>query len=501
MRQRIMAILMLAWFSSVALMSAAHAQRAPSATKEELEALKKDLEELRQQTVQIPTLAAAVQDLSARLANLEQHVRTLEAGQKAVPDTIDRLDGLDQKVTALAGDVAAVRTRLGDLEQPWSPSSSGGGVAYQKGFVWTTDDERFAIKLGGYMQGRYELETAEGDVDTSTLRLRRARLGVSGHLGSRKLQYELLLSAIDEPAALDYYMDYAFREDLVLRFGQYKTQFTRNFVTSSRRLDFIERSRAIEGLRYDRDVQVGVHGLLARGRFGYYAGIGNGAGPNTLNDNLDIDMTARADAVILGQRFGYGHGDLGRVRAPSLMIGAGVVHDLVAMPDAIGAIAVNNDVDGDDRIDNARVISASFDAVVRYRGLEAALEAVLRYEEFGTILQHVDNRELVAAIGERDSRTYLGVTGQVTYLLPRNILIGGRVGRSRVPFLGVGGRSSDLPRGEHVFELDGLVQLYNERGYRVLGLLYSVHDYRPLDSSIGDGPREHRLILEGQLVF
>jgi hypothetical protein len=501
MRQRIMATLMLAWFTSVALAPAAHAQRAPSATKEEIEALKQDLEELRQQTVQIPTLSAAVADLSARLANLEQRVGTLESEQKAIPDAIGRLDGLDQKLAELAGDVAAVRTRLGDLEQPWSPSSSGGGVAYQEGYVWTTADERFAIKLGGYTQGRYLLGIAEGDVDTSTLALRRARLGVSGHLGSTKLAYRLLLSAIDEPAALDYYVDYAFRDELVLRFGQYKTQFTRSFVTSSTRLDFVERPLAIEGLRYDRDIQAGVHGLLARGRVGYYAGIGNGAGPNALNDNLEVVASARADAVILGQRFGYGYADLGRTRAPSLMIGAGVVHDLVAMPDAIGSIAVNNDVDGDERIDNARVISTSVDAIVRYRGLEAALEAVLRYEAFGTILDHVDNSELVAAIGERDSRTYLGVTGQVTYLLPRNILIGGRFGRSRVPFLGVGGRSSRVPRGEHVLELDGLVQLYDERGFRVVGLLYSLHDYRPLDGATGDGPREHRLIVEGQLVF
>lgn len=498
MQQRVTAIVVFAWLVFLAMGSAAHAQRPPSVTREDIDALKKEMEELRQQTVQIPTLAAAVQELTTRLARLEERLETQGREQKAIPDALAGMDRLDEQARKLAMDVEALRTQVAQLEQPWTPESTSGGVAYDDGFAWTTSDGRYAIKIGGYLQGRYALEV-EDDIEENELRLRRARVGMSGHLGSEKLTYRVLLSGGSSPPLLDYHVDYAFRDELVVRFGQYKTQFTRNFITSSSRLAFIERPLGIENLRYDRDIQVGVLGQLAEGRVGYYAGVGNGAGPNKRNDNIDVNATVRADVTILGKRFSYAEADIKRTDAPALMLGAGLVHDLTAMPAEIGDLAINNDVDGNGDIDNVRVVSASMDAVFRYRGFEASLEALFRYEGFGTILKHPDNAGLVAAVDEGDRRTYVGVFTQASWLLPRDILVGGRLGISRVPFLGVGGQPSRLPRADRVIEVDGLVQLYR-KGFRRLGLLVTHHHYPARDES-AEVQHANRLLLEAQIVF
>jgi hypothetical protein len=488
--------------SWVAQAGDAHAQ--PKTVSDQLGELGKAVSDLREQTVQIPTLAAAVQELSGRVSELERRLFELERGQASIPDAVATLDTLRGQVEVLERELEGLRTELANIEQSPARASSGGGVAYQDKFSFSTADQRFAIAFSGYLHTRYELASQDGEIDASTLRIRRARVGLAGHLGSPRIKYKLLISAIRDKPLLDYYMDYQVQDWLTVRVGQYKTQFTREFITSSSKLAFLEAPVAVDLLRYDRDIQVGVYGEVLGRRIGYYLGVGNGAGLAKVNDNLDMSISARADVVALGERFKYGHGDTARTSVPTLMLGAGLVHDLTPMPAQVGGIAVNTDVDGDGDIDNVRAISASADAAFRYRGLEAIVEAVFRKETYGTILEHVDNAALAAALGDGD-HDYLDVYGQVTYVLPvelrsYHLLVGGRVGRSEVPFLGLGGRSSNLPQGEHVFEADALVQLYNGAGYRFLGLMVSRHDYSAFDADT-EGLTRYRVILESQLKF
>lgn len=503
MRQRIVASLSVVWLGLVVAPAAASAQRAAGAgvLEQRVEALEQELSALRERAVQVPTLAEAVQELSARLAALERDLGLVERQKQAVPDAIGRIDELDERVRTLAAELEGLRTQLAHLDQPWEPARGAGDTVHDGGFRWTTADGRHALRLSGFVQARYALDLREGEVAGSTFLLRRAWLGLSGHVGSERLSYRLQASALDAPALVDYYVDYAIHGNVAVRFGQYKVPFTRRFLTSAPGLAFVERPRAIDTARYDRDLQLGIHGAAAGDRLGFYAGVGNGAGANRLDDNLWMAATLRADAVIAGKRFAYAAGDLARTPAPSLMIGAGLVHDMVAMPAEIGDIAVDNDVDGDGRRDDVRVLSASVDAVFRYRGVEAALEAVWRHESTAPILRDGDNAALRAAVG--DGQTRAGLAGQVTYVLPwtllsRDLLIGGRVGYAQLPFLGVGGRSSAVPRAEHLLELDGVLQLY-QGGVRRLGLMYSLHHYG--DQAVPAGDTDHRVLLEAQVVF
>lgn len=498
MRHRILASISAVSLALVVAPPAAEAQRAVDTTALErrVEALEQELSVLRERAVQVPALTEAVQELDARLTALERDLELIERHKRSASDVLGRLDNLDQRVRTLAGEAEGVRTQLAQLEQPWVPAGGSGGMVHDHGFQWISADGRHALRIAGYLQARYALEVSASDIERSTLLLRRARFGLSGHVGSEQLSYRLLVSALGEPALLDYFIDYALHENMGVRLGQYKVPFTRSFITSGTRLAFVERPRALDTVRYDRDVQIGFHGELIDDRLGWYAGIGNGAGPNQLDDNQWLAATLRADAVIIGDRFGYSSGDLARIPKPALMIGMGFVHDRRPMPAQIGDAIVENDVDGDGAPDDVLMLSASLDAVFRYLGAEILIEAVWRHEGTDAILDDDRNAALRAVVGDR--RTHTGIGGQLTYLLPWDVLVGARVGYARLPVLGVGGRTSTIPRGEHLLELDGVVQLYRD-GTRGLGLMYSLQRF---DERAGlPGITDHRLLAEAQLAF
>lgn len=373
------------------------------------------------------------------------------------------------------------------------PTPARDSFRYKNGYSWLTRDERYALRLVGQLQVRYLLRATDTDIDTSTLAFRRARLGAIGRIGDPDLSFMLVISVVRAPSALFYYSEYQISDDFKLRVGQYKVQHTRNFMASSLEMAFLERPVAIELFRYSADLQVGMFGKFADGRIAFYAGVGNGGGVNAVNDNLDILTNVRADITLLGKPLRYSYTDLRNTQEPTLVVGAGMVHDVTATPSDIGGIALTN-VEGT----GVRALSASFDAQFRYRGFEVATEVLYRREWYGGLLEDPANADLVAAVGAGDTRSYLGLFGQLTYTFRERLVTGVRAGRADVPFLGLGGRSSRLPRGDSVVEYDALVHLFSPRRHRLLGVLYSHHTYRDADDS---QLSEHRLICEGQLFF
>ncbi len=471
--------------------------------------LEQQLADLKKSTTMVPTLAGAVQKLSARLEVIVGELDVVRKQQASVPDAVNRLDDLDARLRAVEKHVARLATELASTERPaigaqgaLGEATSGGGVVYKGGFTWSTADGKRSLTLGGYAQFRHETRVNEDldDVLATGLRMRRARLSVAGQLGEKDSFY-VLFSLLQDTALLDYYLDHEITKSVIVRVGQYKVQHGRSFITSSKNLAFLERSVGVDAYRYPRDFQVGLHGVFAGDRLGYYAGVGNGSGDNRVNDNIDLMLSARMDAVVFGERFSSEEGDLHRTEKPALMVGASVVHDLVAVPDTIeGTVVETTDVDANGERDNVRVISAAFDATFRYRGLELTAEAQLRYEKWGTIFQ--GNPMLSAAVdGARTNRNHVGFFGQATYMaLPEHLLVGARAGHWRLPFLGLGARPSQLPVADRVFEVDLLVQLYGERG-RMLGLQYTYNDYNAKDGPAPQADKFHRVILEGQLAF
>ncbi|HUS64546.1 MAG TPA: porin, partial [Kofleriaceae bacterium] len=342
-------------------------------------------------------------------------------------------------------------------------------------------------------------------ITTSTFRLRRARLSAGGRLGGEALTYKLQAElGRDEPPALDYYLDYQFMPELAVRVGQQKVPFTRTWPVSDAGYAFYERAAGIDAMRYDRDAGAWVHGRVAE-RLEYNVGASNGSGPNKRNDNIDVAAVVRLDALLMGEWFEWTTGDLEHSEVPSLIVGGGVVHDLVRVPEAVAGVTVENpDVDSDGTGDNVRVWSASLDATFRFRGFEAIVEGLYRHERWGTILEHSDNSDLADLVRpDKDGhRNYLGGYVEATYAaIPHHLLVGGRVGHHRQPLLGLGGLSVASPTpGDRVLELTALGRYYHSKNLS-FGLAYTLLDYRATRDPQPVDDKRHIFIAQSQLNF
>lgn len=450
------------------------------------------------------TNSQAIAEITTRLAEIAQELSRLATQGDSRADLVRRVDELGLKVNALESELETLRTQLATLEQPEVTPSSG--TYYDRGFVLVDGD--YSLTLDGYAQTRWFI-TLPRDFDTvneNSFELVVARLGVSGRLGSvlgRKIRYRLQQDF--EQGALDAYADVEIIPQLAVRAGQYRIMHTRDFSTSRRYLSFATRPTAIESYRYDREPGIWAHGRALDRKIYYHAGFANGGPRSELNDNIDLTAMARIEGAVLGEPIAHRFGDVEGTEEPALTVGASAVHDLVRVPEAVAGIPVGNrDVDNDLVFDNVRVISAAADVIFRYRGLELYVEGVLQQERWGTILLHSDNQELADQIdaGDDGDKTYLGVVGHASYfVLPERLLLGGRVGYSDQPLLGLGGRQRDVvPLGDQLFELDALASYYHD-GTPFLSAQYTLTNFNNTGDPDPAFDVEHRFLIQSQLAF
>lgn len=169
-----------------------------------------------------------------------------------------------------------------------------------------------AVRWSGYIQAR---ETYQRDVGL-TGSINRARLtaagSVRGHV-SWRVQGELRTGNVGTGRAgvslQDAYVRWATRS-FGVQIGQFKTPFTREFVTSLTEVETADRSFVVDTLAPKRDIGM-MADYAAGGRATILAGLFNGDGQN---------VTANADSSLLGvARATY------RV-VPYLALGASVAH-------------------------------------------------------------------------------------------------------------------------------------------------------------------------------
>ena len=485
---------------------AAPPRRAAGDLKAEIEAIKKELAELRTISVQSQTVSQSVQELSSKVSALEQELDKLRRQQAASPEVVSGLDTIGTRLDAIERDVEALRTQVAGIEQP-SASASGGAVEWDGGFKWLSSDGDHALKLAGFVQPRLQVRLPESadTISESTFRLRRARLAAGGHLGGEELTWKLQAElGVDAAPALDYYLDYEFMPELAVRAGQDKVFFTRTWWASDAFIDLLERPAAIDALRYDRDIGLWVHGWVAD-RFYYHAGVSNGAGPNKRNDNIDVAALLRLEAMVVGDKFEPVVKNLEPKPDLQLMVGVGVVHDLVRVPETIAGIeAANRDVDSNGTLDNVRVWSSSFTAAARIQGLELVTEGIWRHERWGTILDHSDNEQLDEAIRPSASghRNYLAGFFHASYvLIAKQLQAAARVGHNRVALLGVGGGGpGSVPPGDRLFELNGQLRYFHNDNLS-LGLSYTLTNFNATSGPDPSGDIDHLFIGQAQLNF
>lgn len=159
-------------------------------------------------------------------------------------------------------------------------------------------------KLSGWAQTRY-ISTAG---TKNTLELRRARFQVAGNLAD-DISYKVQADFVRSPVLLDARVDFAHFHWARLTIGQFKIPFSQENLTSSKDLLSMDRSLVVNTIvpgrdtgSNGRDIGVQLEGNIVRGDgrplFDYSAGLFNGAGTNTKDNNHRKDAALRLVAHV-----------------------------------------------------------------------------------------------------------------------------------------------------------------------------------------------------------
>jgi phosphate-selective porin OprO and OprP len=169
------------------------------------------------------------------------------------------------------------------------------GIEKGKPFLKSADDN-FRLELGGRLQADYAApedgtRTLTGSKLGSQFLVRRARLEVDGSL-YRWIGFKIEADFTEGVSLKDAYLDLRFFPELRFRAGQFKVPFSLEELTSSRFIDFVERSLVNE-LAPARDRGAMLYGDLMPGVVSYSVGGFNGTGEDTSDNNSDKDLAAR----------------------------------------------------------------------------------------------------------------------------------------------------------------------------------------------------------------
>ena len=150
------------------------------------------------------------------------------------------------------------------------------------------------VTLTGYLQAD-GLTVAGDDLEEShdTFRIRRMRVGLSGDLAP-KVGWTFSLEASGSPHLRDAYITLRFIEWANLRFGQFYQPFSLDRLTSTSRLELIDRAPVTERIALTRDP--GIMVFNARpflGWLSYSLNVSNGTGMNVTDNNDAKDVTGR----------------------------------------------------------------------------------------------------------------------------------------------------------------------------------------------------------------
>jgi hypothetical protein len=223
-----------------------------------------------------PAIAGA--DKTDKLIRLliEKKIITADEAESLVEALEDDGKNNNDVKTALSSKSSAGRVE-GDIQ-----------VKYDKGAVIRTADKKYSIKLNARFHGLFSYDNPDSGSSGSTFSNRRSRILASGNVLFPWLKYGTQITLEGGSAAMrDVYMEAAYLNWLVPRFGQYKVPFDREFLDGGFDLQLIERSIASSEFSPQRDIGLQVSGKKILNSLEYNIGIFNGSGAN--RNNVDDD--------------------------------------------------------------------------------------------------------------------------------------------------------------------------------------------------------------------
>ena len=117
------------------------------------------------------------------------------------------------------------------------------------------------IRIGGRVQTLFSAKVGDADDHEAGFTIPRGRLVISGKIAGNALSFKLQ-PAIDRGVTVlkDYYLDlHPAVDGPTIRVGQWKRPFSRAYITSTARLDFVDRSITNGAFGNGRDIGIGIH--------------------------------------------------------------------------------------------------------------------------------------------------------------------------------------------------------------------------------------------------
>ena len=191
--------------------------------------------------------------------------------------------------------------RIGELEKR-KQTESGLKVEFKDGLKVKSEDGNFNAHVGGRLLTHYRFvqdrpEGAGTRSSPDTFFVRQARLEMSGDFYKDyefKVQIDFPTGATSSTTGTltDGYLGWKKYPELSLRIGQFKEPFSQEETTSTRFIDFVERS-VVNRLVPARDIGLMIHGRLFEKILEYEAALYNGQGRAVLDGNDEKDAALR----------------------------------------------------------------------------------------------------------------------------------------------------------------------------------------------------------------
>lgn len=225
-----------------------------------------------------------------------------------------------------------LRERVGEMVASLDDGSPRVAHRPGRGFSFTSADKAFRLNIGGRIQVRFTYDFWQENASTDRenrpdFDVPRARLDFTGHAFHEHLKYRIHFDVAgdraDTPVTFpgagtvrfasgnrlaelkDAYIDYVKWPELSLRAGQFKTPYSRQFLTSSAQFQMVERSPVHRAFIRDRDVGLMVFGAAGSGEnaklIEYYAGIFDGEGENSTNNDKGLLYVGRVAVNPFGE--------------------------------------------------------------------------------------------------------------------------------------------------------------------------------------------------------
>jgi len=229
------------------------------------------------------------------------------------------------------------------------------------GLTFQTADKNYKLRmrLRGQFLGQYTNPEGE-DNESLGFRVRRLRVTWDGNAFAPWMKYKVQYDFSKTGTLKDMKFSFAKNKAFVPTVGQYKVPFNREVLNSSSALQVVGRSIITDYFEYDRDIGVGVYGLLGGGMIRYDAGIFQAGGVNqSVDKDTGMLWAGRVQAAIIGGKAKKVKENF--AKKPTLMIGAAV-----AGIDVEDSQDSNNGIpSGERELVSGTVTSMTFDANYR----------------------------------------------------------------------------------------------------------------------------------------